>query len=107
MAIVVESRGDAAVVRVVGPLAAGNRMEFRQQVMDAVARGASHVVVDLAQAGYVDSTGLGTLVLLAKRVRAQGGALRLENLNEDVRTLFALTKLDSVLDLGPATPTAV
>jgi anti-sigma B factor antagonist len=36
------------------------------------------------------------LVSLSKKIREKGGELRLSNLNEDLRTLFELTKLDTL-----------
>jgi anti-sigma B factor antagonist len=106
MAMWVETEGDASVVRVVGQLTVGNRRELQQHVTAAVDGGARSVAVDLADAGYVDSSGLATLVLLARQVQARGGVLRLTSLNEDVRTLLALTHLDSVLCRDPEAPAA-
>jgi anti-sigma B factor antagonist len=100
----VAAEGETAVVRVDGHLLVGNRKELQQLVLAAVEGGARHVVVDLAASGYVDSAGLGTLVMLAKRVRAVGGAFGLANVNEDVQTLFALTRLDAVFGTRTEVP---
>ncbi len=40
------------------------------------------------------------LVSLSKKIREQGGELRLANLNEDLRTLFELTKLDTLFHVA-------
>lgn len=102
MAMSIETSGDMVAVRVEGQLTLGNRTELQQLVLDALAHGARHVVVDLAASGYVDSAGLGTLVLLARRARAVGGELRVANANQDVRALIVLTKLDTVFGLDAA-----
>ena len=39
------------------------------------------------------------LVSLSKKIREQGGTLRLANLNGDLRTLFELTKLDTLFEI--------
>jgi anti-sigma B factor antagonist len=57
-------------------------------------------VIDFAQTGYIDSSGLGVLVSLSKKIREQGGELRLSSLNEDLRTLFELTKLDTLFRIA-------
>ncbi|MCC6243775.1 MAG: STAS domain-containing protein, partial [Gemmatimonadaceae bacterium] len=57
------------------------------------------VVVDFSASAYIDSSGLGALVSLGKRLREQGGDLRLTGLNDDLRTLFELTRLDSLFPL--------
>lgn len=40
------------------------------------------------------------MVSLAKRMRELGGDLRLANLNDDLRTLFELTKLDTLFQIA-------
>jgi anti-sigma B factor antagonist len=80
-----------------------NRHELKEKVLDAVSGGARRVLVDFTSTGYIDSSGLGALVSLAKKLREVGGELRLAGLNEDLRTLFELTKLDTLFDIT-ATP---
>ena len=100
MATTVAAEGETVVVPVVGHLIIGNRKDVQRLVTEAIERGARHVVVDLAASGYVDSAGLGTLVVLAKRVRAAGGEFRLANVNEEIGALLRLTRLDAVLTSG-------
>ncbi len=57
-------------------------------------------MIDFANTGYIDSSGLGVLVSLSKKIREQGGELRLAALNEDLRTLFELTKLDTLFKIA-------
>ena len=95
----IEAAGDVVVVAVVGQLVVGNRQEFKQSVLDEVERGARRILVDFSDTGYVDSSGLGALVSLTKRLREVGGELRLAALNEDMRTLFELTRLDTLFRL--------
>lgn len=91
--------GDAVVIGIEGQLVAGNRQQLREAVMNEVERGARSVVIDFVDTGYVDSAGLGVLVSLSKRIREADATLRLVNLNEDLRTLFELTRLDTLFDL--------
>lgn len=99
MPFVTEPAGDAIVVAVVGQLVVGNRQEFKQLVLDEIEKGARRIVIDFRETGYVDSSGLGALVSLNKRIRESGGELRLAALNEDLRTLFELTRLDTLFRL--------
>jgi len=87
---------DRLVVEVNGQLVVNNRQEFKQLVLEEVEQGARLVVVDFTKSAYIDSSGLGALVSLGKRIREAGGELRLAALNEDLRTLFELTRLDSL-----------
>ncbi len=100
MSLQVIKHGDIVVIEVDGQLIVGNRQELKQKVLDEAEAGARKVLVDFAKAGYIDSSGLGVLVSLAKRMRELGGDLRLANLNDDLQTLFELTKLDSLFQIS-------
>lgn len=90
----------AVVISVDGQLIVGNRHELKQKVMDALDVGERKIVIDFTNTGYIDSSGLGALVSLSKKVRDQGGELKLAGLNEDLRTLFELTKLDTLFTIA-------
>jgi anti-sigma B factor antagonist len=62
--------------------------------------GGRKFLIDFPGTGYIDSTGLGVLVSLSKKIREQGGELRLAALNDDLRTLFELTKLDTLFQIS-------
>lgn len=100
MAFNVQKVGDVTVVDVEGQLIVGNRQELKQRVLDELEGGARRFVVDFAETGYIDSSGLGVLVSLSKKIREQEGELRLSGLNEDLRTLFELTKLDTLFTIA-------
>jgi anti-sigma B factor antagonist len=84
------------VVRVEGQLIVGNRQELKELVQAALDHGERKILLDFGRTGYIDSSGLGALVSIAKKVREAGGELRLAGLNEDLRSLFELTKLDTL-----------
>ena len=92
--------GEVTLVEVEGQLIVGNRQELKQQVLDRLEARDRKFVVDFANTGYIDSSGLGVLVSLSKKIREQGGELRLSSLNEDLRTLFELTKLDTLFRIA-------
>jgi anti-anti-sigma factor len=88
------------VVKVEGQLIVGNRQELKDLVGAALDQGERRILVDFSQTGYIDSSGLGALVSISKRVREAGGELRLSGLNEDLRSLFELTKLDTLFAIA-------
>ncbi len=100
MAFQVTKSGDVLVIDVEGQLIVGNRQELKQKVLEELEGGERKFVVDFTNTGYIDSSGLGVLVSLSKKIREQGGELRLSNLNEDLRTLFELTKLDTLFKIA-------
>lgn len=100
MAFQVQKAGEVTVVDVEGQLIVGNRQELKQRVLEELERGERKFLVDFAGTGYIDSSGLGVLVSLSKKIREHGGELRLSSLNEDLRTLFELTKLDTLFRIA-------
>ena len=100
MGFQVEKENGVLVVDVEGQLIVGNRQELKQKVLEELEGGERKFVVDFEKTGYIDSSGLGVLVSLSKKIREQGGELRLANLNEDLRTLFELTKLDTLFHIA-------
>jgi anti-sigma B factor antagonist len=90
-----EGKG-VVVVGVDGQLIVGNRHELKQKVLDALEAGERKFLIDFSETGYIDSSGLGVLVSLSKKIREIDGQLRLAGLNDDLHTLFELTKLDTL-----------
>jgi anti-sigma B factor antagonist len=100
MSFTASTKSDVTIIEAEGQLIVGNRQELKQLVLDAIDKGAKKVLVDFARTGYIDSSGLGVLVSLAKKIREGGGDLRLANLNDDLQTLFELTKLDTLFQIS-------
>ncbi|MBA3345813.1 MAG: STAS domain-containing protein [Gemmatimonadales bacterium] len=97
-----ESRDATGVVmvQVEGQLIVGNRQELKELVQNLTDRGERRILIDFSRTGYIDSSGLGALVSISKRIREMGGELRLAGLNEDLRSLFELTKLDTLFAIA-------
>ena len=102
-----KDKGGVMVVQVDGQLIVGNRQELKQLVQEALDHNERKFLVDFSKAGYIDSSGLGALVSISKKVREQGGELRLSGLNEDLRSLFELTKLDTLFSISDSTKQAL
>lgn len=100
MSLHVSRHANVVIVEIEGQLIVSNRQELKQRVLDEAEAGGRKFLVDFSRTGYIDSAGLGVLVSLAKRLRELGGDLRLANLNEDLQTLFELTKLDTLFQIA-------
>ena len=96
MSFSVAKHGDTVVIGIEGHLVVGNRQALKQLVLDELARGERRFRVDFGRTQYVDSSGLGVLVAMSKKVKQERGTLSLSNLDGDLKTLFVLTKLDTL-----------
>jgi len=75
--------------------------EFKQQLLDVIAKGAKDVVVDFTNTTFIDSTTLGVLVGGVKRLRAQDGRLSLVCSDRNITKIFEITGLDRVFTIYP------
>jgi anti-sigma B factor antagonist len=75
--------------------------EFKQQLLDVIAKGATDVVVDFTKTTFIDSTTLGVLVGGVKRLRAQDGRLSLVCSDRNITKIFEITGLDRVFTIYP------
>jgi anti-sigma B factor antagonist len=67
----------------------------------------SSLVLDLSELHFIDSTGLGVLVGALRRVRTEGGDIRLAGAPSSIRRVFAVTGLDQVFTLFPTVDEAM
>jgi anti-sigma B factor antagonist len=67
----------------------------------------SKVVVDLTEVTFVDSSALALLVKGMKHCRQQGGDLALCSLQQPVKVIFELTRLDKAFGIYPTLNEAV
>ena len=99
--------GDCAVLQVSGEVDANTAPMLREQIRELAAKGAVHLIADLGQVGFLDSTGLGTLVGGLKRLREAGGSLTLVITAPRILRLFQITGLTKVLAIQPSVPEAI
>jgi anti-sigma B factor antagonist len=100
MSFTTKKQDGVVVMEIEGQLIVGNRQELKQKMLDELEKGGKKFLIDFDKTGYIDSSGLGVLVSLSKKIREQGGELRLANLNDDLKTLFELTKLDTLFQIA-------
>ncbi len=89
------------IVRPVGILDNIHANNMRQSVVEHVQAGANLVLLDLQDVVFIDSSGLGALVMALKSVRSAGSRLFLCSIGEQARMLFELTGVDRVFEVFP------
>jgi anti-sigma B factor antagonist len=87
------------VVAVAGDVDLYSAPELKMHVIDAIDAGRIHIVVDLSDATFIDSTTLGVLVGARKRLREHDGSLAVICPDEEKLALFEMTGLDRVFSI--------
>ena len=82
-------------------------IQLRNGIKDLVNKGQKHILLNLSDVNYIDSSGLGELVSAYTTVRNAGGELKLLGLNKKVHDLLQITKLYTVFDVKDDEATAV
>lgn len=89
------------VIQPSGILDSINGNQLRREVMDAAESGAKTLLIDCQNVEFMDSSGLGALVMSLKTLREAGGKLFLCSINDQLNMLLELTGMDSVFEVFP------
>jgi anti-sigma B factor antagonist len=85
------------VVEVNGDLDMATEPQLRDGLQPLI--GSGQLVMDLGGVGFLDSSALGTLVIMYKAARESGGRLCLAGVQQSVRTVLRITSVDRVIDV--------
>ncbi len=66
-----------------------------------------HVVIEMSELDYINSSGLNILITLLTRCRNEGGEIFLCNISKKVKALFIMTKLNTVFTITEDVETAM
>ncbi len=72
---------------------------LREKVRELSSGGQNNIVLNLTDVDYIDSTGLGGLVIGYTTMKKAGGALKIANLSQRNIELLVLTKLTTVFEV--------
>ncbi|HEX2315784.1 MAG TPA: STAS domain-containing protein [Thermomonospora sp.] len=98
---------DVTIVKVSGEIDVFSSPKLREMLIDVIDKGPLHLVVDLGDVTFLDSTGLGVLVGIYHRLRARSGTMSFVGANERVRRVFHVTQLTKIFSLHDTLEDAV
>ena len=79
-------------------LNAGNVKDFKHDIQPFLEK-EDHILLDLSNLTFVDSSGLGAFLFCLKRINQKGGDFKLCNITKPVRVLFELVRLHQVIEV--------
>lgn len=94
--------GDVTVVRFTDRriLDEGNIQEIGTELFDLVeAQKREKLLLNFSTVDFLSSAALGKLIVLDKKVKANGGTLKLSNIRPDILEVFTITRLDRVFEI--------
>lgn len=101
-----EIQSDVAIVSLTGVLEVSLQQTLKDNLLQ-IAREQNDLVLNFAEVSFIDSSCLGALVAVAKKLRDEKGDLKLVHLNDDVRSIFQITRLDRIFEIFDTTSEAV
>ncbi len=90
---------DGAILSPVGEIDLGRAPSFREHLFSAQQSRPQRLIIDLGQVPYMDSSGVATLVEAMQTARRNGSKLVLCNLQDRVRSIFEIARLDTVFTI--------
>ncbi|MBT2212998.1 MULTISPECIES: STAS domain-containing protein [Actinomadura] len=87
------------VVKISGEIDVFTSPRLREALLGIIDDGGVHLVVDLGEVTFLDSTGLGVLVGVYHRLRARDGSMSFMGVNDRVRRVFHVTQLTKIFVL--------
>jgi anti-sigma B factor antagonist len=99
--ITVDTRdaGEWAVIDVAGEVDVFTAPKLRERIIALLGEGKIHIVINLKDVAFMDSTGLGVLVGGLKRVKERDGRLALAAAQGTVQRVLGVTGLNSVFSM--------
>jgi len=91
-----ERHNDAAVCFLEGEININNSPELRKAFDELIKRGEKKVLLDFSAVSYIDSSGLATLIEMLQRLKKTGGLLRFSNMDQKIKNIFEITKLNKL-----------
>jgi anti-anti-sigma factor len=94
---------DTVVIDLIGRLDVLGQ-SLSSSIIESIKQGERHFVLNLMDLEFVDAFGLGQLVEIRNAVAGVGGSLKIFRPGARIRELFALTRLDTVLEIYEEAP---
>jgi anti-sigma B factor antagonist len=94
-----EDTGDVTILRISGALDALSTPELRPVIDALVAEKRPVITVDLSELRLIDSSGVGAIVSLYKRMKALGAKVEVVGLKDQPLAIFRLLRLDRIFSV--------
>lgn len=95
----IRSSEDGVIVDVAGELTLRESPEFHKSMIEICESTPGHLIINLKEVRFIDSSGVGTLTDIYRRIKRVDGKMALVGLNKMVRSVFEITRLDQFFSI--------
>ena len=99
MTIKEEKLNEVLICVLEGQITMNNSPELRKAFDNIIKRDEKKVILDFSQVSYIDSSGLATLIEMFQRLKKIAGNLRFSNIDQKVKSVFEITRLNKIFDI--------
>ncbi len=92
--------GHVTVVRIHSPHIATDIEDFGRELYSLVENGKRQkLLLNLSVVEFFGDAALSKMIVLRRKLNAQGGVLKISNMSPNVHQVFTITKLDRIFDI--------
>lgn len=101
MELTQQKEGSTTIVSIKGRLDTTNYSDFDKELSALVSAGEKNILVDCVEMDYISSSGLRVFLVYLKKMKAEGGSLKLSGMQSMIKEVFTIsgfTTLFSIYD---------
>ena len=95
MEIITRNHGEITILDIKGEIDLYNAVELEMTARKLFKENKTRILINLAEAPYVDSNGLGKLLFIERELKKVSGTLKITGLSPGLKKIFQITKLDT------------
>ena len=84
------------ILNVAGEIDVYTAPQFKEAVDGIIAGGQKHLIIEMGDVTYMDSSGFGTLLSATKRLKPKGGTVNLVKCNSAIDRILRITRLNQI-----------
>ena len=96
----ITKNGSEATVIPTEDIVSSNRDTLRDELNQLISEGTDRLILDLKNVSRVDSSGLSVFIASYNSLKSKEGVLELTNVNDNIKKLFTLTRLDRYVTIA-------
>jgi anti-anti-sigma factor len=90
----VTEKNNYAIVKLKGELDVGSSIQARELFKSLIEKGKVNIIIDFSEVTFIDSSGLGIIVVAYRNAKEKGGTIKFANVNQRIRKLFEITRTE-------------